>query len=123
MTLADSRISNGAEKSYAVIQRESIAIDWSLEQTWCFTKGCKNIIVVTDHKPLVKIFGDRALNEIQNTQIFRLKQRTLPWIFEVQYMPGKTNLATNAASHYPTLSSVIDSHDGDLTNNHFLLLH
>ena len=76
-------------------------------------------MVVTDHKPLIKIFGDRALNEIQITRIFRLKQRTLPWLFEVQYMPGKTNLA---ASRYPTLSSVINSHEGDLTNNHFLLL-
>ena len=73
-------------------------------------------MVVTDHKPLVKIFGDRTLNEIQNTRIFRLKQRTLPWLFEVQYMPGKTNLAADAASHYPTLTNEIILHDGGLTD-------
>ena len=36
-------------------------------------------------------------------------------------MPGKTNLAADAASHYPTLSSEINSHDGDLTNESLLI--
>ena len=83
MTLAGSRFLNGAEKNYAAIEGESLAIAWSLEQTKYFTMGCKNLVVITDHKPLVKIFGDRALNDIQNTRIFRLKQRTLPWLFKV----------------------------------------
>ena len=83
MTLAGSRFLNGAEKNYAAIEGESLAIAWSLEQTKYFTKGCKDLMVVTDHKPLVKIFGDRILNETQNTRIFRLKQRTLPWLFQV----------------------------------------
>ena len=65
-------------------------------------------MVVTVHKPLVKIFGDRALHEIQNTRIFRLKQCTLPWFFEVHYMPVKTNLAADAASRYPTLTDEIN---------------
>ena len=78
-------------------------------------------MVFTDHKPLIKTFGDRALNENQNTRIFRLKQRTLPWLFEVQYMPGKTNLAADAASCYPTLSSEMNSHDVDLTNESLLI--
>ena len=60
------------QKSYAAIEGESLAIAWSLEQTEYFTKGCKDLVIVTDHKPLVKIFGDRALNEIKNTRIFRL---------------------------------------------------
>ena len=69
MTLAGSRFLNGAEKNYAAIEGESLAIAWSLEQTKYFTKGCNDLVVVTDHKPLVKIFGDRTLNEIQNTRI------------------------------------------------------
>ena len=58
-------------------------------------------MIVTDHKPLVKIFGDRTLDEISNTRLFRLKQRTLPWRFEIRHLPGKTNMAADAASRYP----------------------
>ena len=73
-----------------------------MEQSKYFTLGCRDLLVVTDHKPLVKIFGDRTLDEIHNTRLFRLKQRALPWHFEVVYMPGKTNSAADATSRHPT---------------------
>merc|ERR1711963_677308 len=63
--------------------------------------GCQDLMVVTDHKPLTKIFGDRTLDEISNTRLFRLKQRTLPWRFSIKHLPGKTNMAADAASRYP----------------------
>ena len=77
VTLVGSRFLHGAEERYAAIEGEALAIAWSLEQTRYFTQGCENLLVVTDHKPLVKIFGDRTLDEITNTRLFRLKQRTL----------------------------------------------
>ena len=79
-------------------------------------------MVVTNYKPLVKIFGDRTLNKIQNTCIFRLKQRMLPWLFQVHYMPGKTNLAADAASRYPSLINEVNSQDLDrqITFNCFI---
>ena len=101
VTLAGSRFLTGAEKRYAAIEGEALAIAWGLEQTKYFTQGCQDLIVATDHKPLVKIFGDRTLDEIPNTRLFRLKQRTLPWRFRVIHLPGKTNHAADAASRYP----------------------
>ena len=89
ITLAGSRFLNGAEQRYAAVEGEALAIAWGLEQTRFFTQGCPNLIVVTDHKPLTKIFGDRTLDEISNTRLFRLKQRTLPWHFRIAHMPGK----------------------------------
>ena len=100
-TLAGSRFLTGAEKRYAAIEGEALAVAWGLEQTKYFTQGCPNLTVATDHKPLVKIFGDRTLDEIRNTRLFRLKQRTLPWRFGIDHLPGKTNLAADAASRYP----------------------
>ena len=58
-------------------------------------------MVVTDHKPLVKIFGDRTLDEISNTHLFRLKQRTLMWRFDIAHLPGTTNCAADATSRHP----------------------
>ena len=102
IVLAGSRFLSGAEKRYAPIEGEAVAIAWGLEQCKYFTLGCKNLLVVTDHKPLVKIFGDRTLDESQNTKIFRIKQRTLPWYFQIMYMPGSTNQAADAASRNPS---------------------
>ena len=102
VTLAGSRFLTSAEQRYAAVEGEALAIAWGLEQTRYFTQGCDNLVVVTDHKPLVRIFGDRTLDEITNTRLFRLKQRTLPWRFEVEYLPGATNLAADAASRHPS---------------------
>ena len=103
VTLAGSRFLQKAETRYAAIEGEALAIAWGLEQTKYFTQGCKDLLVVTDHKPLVKIFSDRTLDEISNTRLFRMKQRTLPWYFEVAYLPGKTNSAADAASRHPCI--------------------
>ena len=63
------------------------------------------MVVITDHKPLTKILGDRTLDEIENSRIFRLKQRTLPWYFKIYHMAGKTNFAADATSRYPSPSN------------------
>ena len=104
ITLAGSRFLKGPEQRYAAIEGEALAIVWGLEQTKYFTQGCPSLIVVTDHKPLTKIFGDRTLDEITNTRLFRLKQKTLPWYFRVEHMPGETNCAADAMSRYPAIS-------------------
>lgn len=102
ITLAGSRFLSGAEQRYAPIEGEALAIAWGLEQTRYFTQGCSDLLVVTDHKPLTKIFGDRTLDEISNTRLFRLKQRTLPWTFRIAHAPGRTNAAADATSRHPS---------------------
>ena len=104
ITLAGSRFLSPAEQRYAPVEGEALAVAWSLEQTKYFTQGCTKLIVVTDHKPLVKILGDRTLDEISSTRIFRLKQRTLPWSFNIAHLPGKTNTAADATSRHPSSS-------------------
>jgi len=73
-------------------------VAWALEDSRFFTLSCDDLVVTTDHKPLVKIFGDRSLDEITNTRIFCLKQRTLAWRFKVVHVPGKNIPASDAAS-------------------------
>ena len=103
IALAGSRFLTLAEQCYAAIEGEALTVAWGLEQTRYFTQGCDNL-VITDHKPLVKIFGDRTLDEITNSRLFRPKQRTLPCRFDIKHLPGKTNHAADATSRHPSLS-------------------
>ena len=59
--------------------------------------------MLSGHKPLVRLFGDRTLAQITNSRLFSLKQRTLPWRFTVVYKPGKENLFSDATSRNPVL--------------------
>ena len=92
ITLAGSRFLSSAEQRYAAIEGEALAMAWGHEQTKYFTQGCDNLGVITDHKPLVKIFADR-------TSLYRLKQRTLSWRFDIQHLPGKHNQEADATWH------------------------
>ena len=100
IALAGSRFLTPAEQRYAAIESEALAVAWGLEET-------RNLVVITDHKPLVKIFGDRTLDEITNSRLFRLKQRTLPWRFDIKHLPGKTNHAADATSRHPSPSGSV----------------
>ena len=84
-----------------------------LEQTKYFTQGCDNLVVVTDHKPLTKIFGNRNVDEINNTWLFRLKQRTLTWRFDIAHLPGSTSTASDAALRHPATSEFFATISGD----------
>ena len=104
VTLAGSRFLSSAEQRYAPIEGEALDVACGLEQTKYFTQGCNNLVVVTDHKPLTKIFGDRTVDEISNTRLFQLNQRTLMWRFDIAHLPGSTNTALDAASRHPATS-------------------
>ena len=101
ITLAGSRFLHQAEKNYAPVEGEALAVAWSLEQTKYFTLGCNDLVVVTDHKPLTKLLGDRRLDEIDNPRLFRLKRRTLMWQFKTEYQRGCSNPFADAMSRKP----------------------
>ena len=101
ITVCGSRFLQKNEERYAPIEGEALAVAWALDQTKFFTLGCPNLIVVVDHKPLIKTFGDRHLDEIDNTRLFRLKQRTLRWKFNICWRPGKSNHFSDAISRHP----------------------
>ena len=73
-TLVGSRFTHPNEYNYAPVEGEALAVADSLHKARFFVLGCDDLIVAVDHKPLVKIFGDRALNDIENP---RLRKSTL----------------------------------------------
>ena len=102
VALAGSRFLKDAESRYAPVEGEMLAVAWSLEDSKYFTLGCKDLVIATDHKPLVKLLGDRELADISNPRLFRIKQRTMLWRYNVVHVPGVKNPAADATSRNPS---------------------
>ena len=109
ITLAGSRFLRDSEVNYAPGEGEGLGVAWGLEQTKFFTLGCNNLKVIVDHKPLIPIFSNRRLDEIENTRLFRIKRRTLRWHFDIGYIPGRLNAFSDAISRNPIVCSEIAS--------------
>lgn len=102
ITLVGSRFTHDAESRYAAIEGEALAVADALEKCRHFVLGCTDLYIAVDHKPLVKIFGDRALADISNARLRNLKEKTLPFAFTMLYIPGVRNLTSDALSRYPS---------------------
>ena len=105
LALCGSRHLLKEELNYAPIEGEAAAVVWCLKKARLFLLGCPNLIVVTDHRPLVKLFGNRELKHIDNPRLFRLKEKTLHYRFSVKYVAGKRNNAADTLSRYPSLKA------------------
>ena len=98
LVLAGGRFTIPAESRYSPTEGEALAVAVGLECSKYYTLGCKKLVVATDHKPLLSILNDRALDTIVNPRILRLKERTLAWQFDMVYVPGGRQAAADALS-------------------------
>ena len=98
MVLAGSRFTTGAESRYAPVEGEALAVEWGLENTRHYTLGNTKLLVATDHKPLLKILGDRKLEDIANPRLENLKEKTLRWHFSIIHIPGKLHIGPDTMS-------------------------
>ena len=102
ITLVGSRFTHPAESRYAPIEGEALAVADALNKARHFVLGCRNLTIAVDHKPLLKIFGDRSLDEISNPRLRNLKEKTLRYRFRIVHIPGVKNRAPDAISRHPT---------------------
>ena len=75
-----------------------MAVEWGLENTRHYTLGNTKLMVATDHKPLLKILGDRKLEDIANPRLENLKEKTLRWHFSIIHIPGKLHIGPDTMS-------------------------
>ncbi len=74
----------------------------ALDRTRHFVLGCSDLVVAVDHKPLLRLFGDRCLEDIPNPRLRNLKEKTLRYRFRMAYVPGAKNHTSDALSRHPT---------------------
>ena len=101
VVLAGSRFLRGAEANYCPLEGEALAVAWALHDTKFFTLGCTDLHIQTDHRPLVSLLGDKALDEITNRRLVNLKEKTFPWQFKISWVPGRLIPAPDATSRHP----------------------
>ena len=101
VTLVGSRFTSSAESNYAPIEGEALAVVHALDKARHFIIGCSELTLVVDHKPLLKVFGDRRLDDIPNPRLRNLKEKTLRYRFHVTHIPGARHVAADALSRHP----------------------
>lgn len=65
-----------AESRYAPIEGEALAVVDALDKARYFVLGCETLIIAVDQKPLLKLLGDRALDDIPNPTSGTSKRKT-----------------------------------------------
>ena len=105
VVLIGSRFTSSAESRYAPIEGEALAVVDALQKARHFTLGCSQLIIAVDHKPLLKVFSDRSLENITNPRLFNLKEKTLQYRFTMMHVPGVRHAAADAVSRNPTSES------------------
>ena len=101
ITLVGSRFTHPAESRYAPIEGEALAVADALDKARHFVLGCHDLTIAVDHRPLLKIFGNRSL-DISNTRLRNLKEKTLRYRFTMVHIPGVKNRAPDTLSRHPT---------------------
>ena len=62
--------------------------------------------MATDHKPLLSILNDRALDTIANSRLVRIKESTLAWLYDIIFVPGGRQAAADALSRKKNMTGL-----------------
>ncbi len=84
-----SRSMTPAEKRYAQIGKEALAITWACERFQTYPLGL-DFVVRTDHKPLVSLLGSRPLDDLP-PRILRFRLRLLRFSYKIMHIAGKND--------------------------------
>ena len=87
------------EKRYAQIEKEALATAWACDKFANYIIGLK-IIIETDHKPLVPLFGTKNLDSLP-PRILRFRLRLARFDYSVHHFLGKLLSTPDALSRAP----------------------
>ena len=67
-----------------------------------FVLGCQNLIITTDHRPVVLIFSSQGLDLMcmWNPRLLDFMEKTLMYNYNAQHVKGALNLAADATSRH-----------------------
>ena len=97
-----------AEKNYAVIERECLAIVWAIEklQTYLYRRS---FVLQTDHRPL--LYMDKA--KMLNARVMRWALALQPYRYRMESIPGSDNVGADYLSRVADVTSGSDEGKSD----------
>jgi len=105
-----SRFLTDAERNYAVIELECMAIQWAILKCRNYLLGV-TFKVKTDHKPLLGVINGKDLDAVNNLRLQRILSKLLGFQFTVEYVPGKLNEIADALSRSPVFQPEIQDQE------------
>ena len=109
---------NAAEKNYAQIQKEALAIVWGVQKFHCYLFGRK-FTLVTDHQPLLSLFGPKK--GIPATTASHMQRYALflqGHDYDIEYKSSKSHANCDGLSRlpYPHSDELPDSDSVEIYN-------
>ena len=86
-----------AQKRYAPIEQELLAVATACKKLDYFCRWVPNIYIYTDCAPLVALF-QKDFTEITNSRILRLMEKLMSYNLEFHHIPGSHNKISNYIS-------------------------
>ncbi len=96
-----SRSLTTTEERYAQIEKEALATTWACEKFNDYVLG-KDILIETDHKPLVPMLGSGKILDQLPPRIQRFTMRLMKYSYSICHRPGKELVVADALSRAPS---------------------
>ena len=88
-----SRALNTAKQNYSQIDREGLALTFAVKKFHKYLAGC-HFTLVTDHKPLLGLFGEgKSIPEHASARVQRSAITLSAYSYKLQHRPGRENSA------------------------------
>ena len=95
-----SRSLSSAERNYAVVELELLAVVWAIRKCRVYVAN-RAFRVVTDHRPLVGLVSKDSLDYLDNRRLVTLLDKISGYDFEIVWVPGKNHCFADALSRSP----------------------
>ena len=106
-----SRALSETELRYAQIEKEALALVYVCEKFSDYVLG-KNILLETDHKPLVPLLGSKSLDTLP-PRVLRFRIRLMRFQYRIVHVPGKTLYIADTLSRAPVITTSTEEVEKD----------
>ena len=102
-----SRTMNPAERNYSMVEKEGLAVIYAVQKFHQYLWGQK-FTVVTDHKPLLGLFGEsKPVPSLAASRKIRWSLTRSAYNYELLYRPGDANANADALSRLPLQDTAV----------------
>ena len=95
-----SRSLTPTEQQYAQVEKEALGVAWACEKFREYITGIKDLVIETDHRPLLTLLKTKNLDEL-SPRLLRFRMRVMRYSFQIEYKKGKDLITADALSRAP----------------------